>query len=140
MLTTWALPIVQFEEMSDEAMVSIERFDITDTPRFNLFGFSSDNVAEPRNEVSPTRGASVSIGVAMLRNWSVLVVAPVPSSLDKGEGDCEYGGSVTMEGGGALTTGEDGSEAMDELVDSVVDRKERRLRSSMAANLTTRGP
>ena len=61
MLTTCAFPIVQLDEISDEAIVRIDRFDMTETPRCSFLGLSScldssDDVAESKNDMLPKSG------------------------------------------------------------------------------------
>lgn len=57
MLTTCALPIVQLEEISDDAIVSIDRLDIMETPRSRRLD-SSDDVGDSKNDVWPNSGVS----------------------------------------------------------------------------------
>lgn len=61
MLTTCAFPMVQFAEISDDAIVRIDRFDITETPRCSFLGLSSwldssDDLVESKNDMLPKSG------------------------------------------------------------------------------------
>ena len=61
MLTTCAFPIVQLEDISDEAMVRMDLFDITETPRCNFLALSSwldssDDRFESKKDMLPKSG------------------------------------------------------------------------------------
>lgn len=132
MFTTCAFPIVQLDEISDEAIVRMDRLDITETPRCNFLGLSSwldssDDLVESKKDMLPKSGVS-SCGAVSLTKPGVSGMYDT-KPLDTG-GDVSYWMSSFIDGGGARSTGDTCSVVYDELAESVIDRKETRLTSS----------
>ena len=132
MLTTWAFPIVQFVEISDDAIVRTDRLDITETPRWGGTGREiSEDDPESKNEMLPNSGVAMWGGVSRTReglDWMV-------GESFAGEGDLEPSRSNFKDKGPPVgDTGDSCGDVAVELIEFDVERKEVRLISAICAN------